>query len=634
MMSTTQVSNQGNEQFQLWNDSMNETNEAEFESLLDSIMLYASTVLEEGESEPEPSPKGRNIVPSVPEGGLPVYVHSEPDDPIPVIHDSKGIEADAPERKPHLPGLPIPVHPDIAAKLNEERGRINLTPTLERETPGREIPTVDTPPILTLDTNKGEKKPVVADSPPILPIDTNNGEKKPDASIDAPVREPMTISTEPTPPGGGVLERSPLDEVSPRRESSPVTTHDAPVREPMTVSTEPTPPDGGVFERSPLDEVEPIREFRAPPTLENPRSQLSRPKTDSVSISSIDSEAIPMPEGDLDMKRSDEKLKMIENSDIDVEVIQNKPVENLVKETSKTPGSNPVLESASLWNNIPRLQRRTNGTGQSFNSTVKQEVAPSESLNSAAFDNAPVAAKQVAPAFNNSEVTPQNQTFTAAPSSSPKPNVDGTKQTEGDVSGEQDSLLVDDGGSNLESLTSDQVDAEATGLQRGFESPAVKPKEGPVEFKVSKVEPTFGDKILDRFSTEFETQNDFRFRESKATSPAKQIAEQFSLEFEPPVQTGDSKSIKVKLNPEELGEVELTITKNDEGLLDITIEVESEFVMKSISEGIEALKASITDSGGEVGTLDISEFGSKDDEKKEQKEQSEFSKQRMETQTL
>jgi len=68
----------------------------------------------------------------------------------------------------------------------------------------------------------------------------------------------------------------------------------------------------------------------------------------------------------------------------------------------------------------------------------------------------------------------------------------------------------------------------------------------------------------------------------------------------------DKKVLKIKLNPEELGSVEITLERNADGKMNAYFQTESEKTRQILNENLAQLRNSLENSGLQVGNLDIS----------------------------
>lgn len=68
----------------------------------------------------------------------------------------------------------------------------------------------------------------------------------------------------------------------------------------------------------------------------------------------------------------------------------------------------------------------------------------------------------------------------------------------------------------------------------------------------------------------------------------------------------DKRSIKIRLNPADLGTVEITLVRNAEGVLDAHIHTDNPATHNALKETLAQLRDSLENSGNKVGTLDTS----------------------------
>ena len=511
MMSANQISNNlPEQQSHLWTDTQDESVRAEFESLLDSITAFASSVSADGETEPELNPKGREIVPILPNQNAPVIIHSEPETPVAVDHSSTGVEIDAPVRDPEVHEFPVTQLKITPEKINWERGQRNLTPQLERQS----------------------EQVVRADTPPIF-----------------------------DPPNSDDIGTAELPEFEEFRKQD--------------VTSLPTKNLSGSGNHS--EDTKPLSLGDQPYLNESVEANLNRLDSKVGSeMPPLNSPVLTSQAGQVAV--TDSSLNRAQTSTLN----SRRVVESPFQPTKSEPIKGETFEVMST-------PAETRSSGHSGNKV--QWAAVSD--------------------------------FETTPSVSPATKFATTDKGEVTAVEETAEIVIEKTNSATEeSLSDDQFDAEFTGTPIRSEKSASTTRDGKFEIKVSKSDPTIGDKIIDRFAGDIGGSDDAILPQTKATEPVKHVAKSVLSELTNPIENGETKTLKFRLNPEELGEVEVTVSKNDEGKLDITIEVESEFVAKTISDGIEFLKSTISDAGSDVSSLDIFEFGKREDKEKQQTKES------------
>ena len=553
-MMSVNVSNNIETPSQLPGDAFSDQGqEAEFESLLESIQLYAANLPQQEPDPNESDPKGRDITPTLPIDLNPEQIHVDPDAPIGVVHQT-GVTADAPERKPHLPPF-FPDPPYNPGKINQERAIRNMTPQMQRQPLGGSV-VVDTPPIFETPTDSKVEKTEVVHTPPIieLPVKTEIKKFEPTSvhevdDLEFRVGNPELIIR-------GNKQAGEYDQTATINASS------------QSETISPTYPATltGQELKTGLN-TSGSAEFSAPRVVQMHSDSRVELLAKNKIRTGVNNEATP-----LDI----EDTQNIASKDSTLD-------EGNIRKPETVPFSKGNGEVP-----LPSLNEQKLKTSKVIENEYKQELNKTV----ASIDK-----------LSGPESDPEIRT------SNPKEPFAATEEGSGDF----------DGAEILE-LPASKYKSKNTDLKSNQ----------PASIDSVSGEFQFTDRILDSFSKTGNTNIEDAIESFEVVTPPNQISSKIIEEFKAPLEVGETKTLKIKLNPEELGEVELTVEKNSDGKLDIVVEVESEFVAKSIVEGIEALKSSIAASGTEIGSFDVQEFERRESDENEESKESALKEQKSE----